>query len=483
MAYIISAVVAVVVVISAGFGIHSYYTRPAEPIDIEIVESPEVAEAVPDVKTVAEKIAEQIKKTAPKPKATRTATPSPTPTPSQSVLGGDQTPPTIGNVRILSITSTSAVINWGTNEAADTQVEYGPLTTYGSLSSLNSNKTLNHSVELIGLTQNRTYHVRVRSRDAVGNLAVGSDYSFDTLSGGTAAEDAPEISDVEVDQITSTSARVRWSTDIEADGKIEYGVSTSYASSTTHNGTTRSHTITLSNLLSDTSYHYRVRSKTSSTTEDLSNDRIFRTAAGADTTAPTFQAITVTDITQTSARISWSTNEASDAAVEWGLADTYGTVTSNTDAGNTSHSVTLSGLEAGKTYHYRVRSKDAANNTGRSSDATFTTVAPPPVADTTAPTIENVQTTPGTDKFTVTWTTNEAADSLVRYTIEGQDNWGEFGDAAKVTSHNMTVNDRTPGTTYTIEIYSTDAANNKSEKVTRTVQTMPAESPAPEEQS
>jgi len=39
----------------------------------------------------------------------------------------------------------------------------------------------------------------------------------------------------------------------------------------------------------------------------------------------------------------------------------------------TSHSVTLSGLTPGTTYHYRVNSHDAANNLASLADATFTT--------------------------------------------------------------------------------------------------------------
>jgi hypothetical protein len=44
----------------------------------------------------------------------------------------------------------------------------------------------------------------------------------------------------------------------------------------------------------------------------------------------------------------------------------------------TSHTRTLSGLSAGTTYHYRVRSVDGAGNSATSGDATFTTSSAPP---------------------------------------------------------------------------------------------------------
>src|SRR4029450_10301370 len=44
----------------------------------------------------------------------------------------------------------------------------------------------------------------------------------------------------------------------------------------------------------------------------------------------------------------------------------------------TSHSVAVSGLSPSTTYHYRVKSKDAAGNLATSGDLTFTTTAPAP---------------------------------------------------------------------------------------------------------
>jgi len=58
-----------------------------------------------------------------------------------------------------------------TDEASDTQVEYGTSTSYGSSSTLNSSKVTSHSATLSGLQPSTTYHFRVKSRDAAGNLA------------------------------------------------------------------------------------------------------------------------------------------------------------------------------------------------------------------------------------------------------------------------------------------------------------------------
>jgi hypothetical protein len=98
--------------------------------------------------------------------------------------GNKNQPPVISNLGSINITSNSATITWLTDEPADSQVEYGLTTSYGNLSLLDSNLVSNHSVTLSGLTANTTYHYRVGSKDAAGNLALSGDYSFTTASSG-----------------------------------------------------------------------------------------------------------------------------------------------------------------------------------------------------------------------------------------------------------------------------------------------------------
>jgi hypothetical protein len=50
----------------------------------------------------------------------------------------DTTPPVISAVASSGLSGTGATITWTTNEAADTQVEYGTTTSYGSSTTLNS---------------------------------------------------------------------------------------------------------------------------------------------------------------------------------------------------------------------------------------------------------------------------------------------------------------------------------------------------------
>ena len=60
-------------------------------------------------------------------------------------------------------------------------MEYGTTTSYGSSTTLNATLSTSHSQSLSGLTGSTLYHYRVKSKDAAGNLATSSDYTFTTL--------------------------------------------------------------------------------------------------------------------------------------------------------------------------------------------------------------------------------------------------------------------------------------------------------------
>jgi hypothetical protein len=101
-----------------------------------------------------------------------------------------------------------------------------------------------------------------------------------------------------------------------------------------------------------------------------------------DTTAPTISGVASSNITGTSATITWTTNEPATSQANYGFTTSYGTTTTLDAVLVTSHSITLTGLNPSTTYNFRVRSKDGAGNERVSGNFTFTTAA---AADATAP--------------------------------------------------------------------------------------------------
>lgn len=88
---------------------------------------------------------------------------------------------------------------------------------------------------------------------------------------------APAISGIQVIDISDRTARIVWTTDEPADSVVEFGTSTTYDRWATNAALGTTHSLALSNLLSDTVYHYRVRSKDAASNQAASVDLVFQT--------------------------------------------------------------------------------------------------------------------------------------------------------------------------------------------------------------
>ncbi len=95
----------------------------------------------------------------------------------------------------------------------------------------------------------------------------------------------------------------------------------------------------------------------------------------SDVTAPIITNV-VASQTETTAVITWTTNEVATSQVEYGDTAGYGSASALDMAPVTSHSITLSILEPNTSYHFRVKSTDKAGNQAVSEDDTFITSAP-----------------------------------------------------------------------------------------------------------
>lgn len=93
-----------------------------------------------------------------------------------------------------------------------------------------------------------------------------------------------------------------------------------------------------------------------------------------DTTPPTISGITVTGIATNAATINWTTSEAANAEVDYGVSKSYG-LSSLDGTMATMHTIALNSslLSPGTMYHFVVISADASGNKATSADMTFTT--------------------------------------------------------------------------------------------------------------
>ncbi len=199
-------------------------------------------------------------------------------------------------------------------------------------------------------------------------------------SDGGSAPAPPVLSNVRASNVGTSSATINWATNEPADGQVEYGTTAAYGQTTPLNTSlVTAHAANLTGLASNTRYHFRVRSRDAGGSATTSADFTFTTRTTADTAAPVVAAVAATGLTSSGALIGWTTNEGATSQVEYGTTAAYGQSTAVDTALATTHAMSLSGLSAGTTYHYRVRSSDGAGNTATSADFTFTTTV------TTAP--------------------------------------------------------------------------------------------------
>ncbi|HZC73480.1 MAG TPA: Ig-like domain-containing protein [Jatrophihabitans sp.] len=104
-----------------------------------------------------------------------------------------------------------------------------------------------------------------------------------------------------------------------------------------------------------------------------------------DATPPAISVAAAGPVSQTSATVTWTTDEPASSQVNYGPTAGYGNSSALNPTLVLSHSQTITGLSASTTYHFQVSSTDAAGNNALSADKIFTT--PDPAPDTTPPTV------------------------------------------------------------------------------------------------
>jgi hypothetical protein len=277
--------------------------------------------------------------------------------------------PILSNIQ-ASAGETTATITWNTNESATSRVRWGTSAgSYPNDSGIVQTGVTAHSVNLTGLASGTTYHYVVESSDGINPPSVSGDHTFQTEAADT---EPPVISNIQA-STTETTAAVTWTTDEPSTSRVRWGTSAgSYPndSGIVQNGVTQ-HTVNLTGLSSSTTYHYVVESSDGINPPRVSANQTLVTQT-ADTTPPVLSSITATNVTSSTATITWTSNEPSTSQVNYGTTTSYGSNSSLNSNLVTQHTTNLTGLAANTTYHYRVRSSDAHSNEAVSGDFTFT---------------------------------------------------------------------------------------------------------------
>jgi phosphodiesterase/alkaline phosphatase D-like protein len=374
----------------------------------------------------------------------------------------DSEPPIITfGPAVKEVTTNSAYAEWKTHEPATSFVEFGTDSTYGQIVG-STELNLEHRVALTGLTAGTQYHYFVRSADGSRNT-VSTDWIDITFRTLDQADDTPPnlIAGPYALNITSTGAVINWRTDELSSSQVEYGPAATYSDKVSSPLFAREHSIQLPYLEADSLYHYRVISSDAFANRDTSTDKTFRTAAGVDATAPTIiTGPVVKDLTDVSAVVYWSTDEASTSEIYYGETTDYSDEAADLEY-TWEHSIRLNGLEPNTAYHYQIASSDLAGNrvTSQLFDFSFRTRAEedtePPVV------IAGPLVSSRTDRSAViVWYTDESGDSKVEYGTSSNNLDKEFVDSEPTLAHQVTLTNLQPGTEYYYRVSSTDQKLN-----------------------
>ncbi|MBT4277404.1 fibronectin type III domain-containing protein [Candidatus Falkowbacteria bacterium] len=304
-----------------------------------------------------------------------------------------------------TVTQTTATITWSTDLETDGRVVYSvnddmshPITV-----ATTTLKTA-HEIVLNDLTLNSTYYYYLQSTDAEGNIATDNNSgSYWPLSTSDDTTD-PEI--IEYSVVTSTStATITWKTDELSTSRVRYDSDSNYSEdSSLDSGPdedttyTISHSVVLTGLTHNTNYWFNMLSNDARNNGTPSDAYSFvtipdvvascpacppcRSGGGGqvcpkvDTTAPSISMINIQDLTHTSAKIAWKTNENATSIINYGLFDSTENSVNNRNsltALTMDHLVSLDNLLPQTTYYYQLASRDKSGNLAISDNFTFQT--------------------------------------------------------------------------------------------------------------
>jgi alkaline phosphatase len=380
----------------------------------------------------------------------------------------DSTPPVISTVASSGITQSDATITWTTDEASNSVVRYGTTTDLGSEAS-DAAMVITHSLTLTGLFAETPYYYEVQSKDAAGNTTIdnngGAYYSFTTTApdtqppvitgatgdtSGTTGEQVA-ISAAITDNVAVTSATVHY-TPID-------GAETT-APMTQGTGNIWSADIPVaSDKVGVITYYLTAQDAAGNNARSPADPETYSITV-TDNDAPSAIAdLTATAVGGGSIDLAWSPAADNIAVTGYDIyrdiapiMDVTGLTPLAADIVETSY--TDSATIHGTAYYYAVVGLDSASNRGGVSNS------PSATADAAGPAVTAVASSDVTySNATITWTTDELSDSVVRYGTATPPT-SQSSDAAMVTGHSITLTGLSAGTTYYYEVQSKDAAGN-----------------------
>jgi hypothetical protein len=411
----------------------------------------------------------------------------------------DTASPVITSGPIVDASQDTAVVRWLTDEDSSSSVEYG---TTGLTNSQSGPAGRDHSVTLFNLTSATLYQYRVVSTDASGNPPTTSNldvFETDPVPDTTPPQLVPgppphTTPGPFVSYLSNDLVIITWETDEPSTSFVNYGVTSVLEQGVIDVSLVRTHVVYLTNLEPNTAYVFQFGSRDAAGNTMLDGQpapgfaaplgvsRIesdlrlgvatlragsflsqaitsagFTTLSAPDTTAPTIVGgPTITVLGSDRVLIAMDADEAASLLAQYGVS---GLTASAFEPGFSQHpTLLLTGLQADATYQLTLVLTDPKGNAASVLGLGFTT---DPLADTAPPVLSDLAVGDVTATAArVSWTTDEPADSAVRFGPQGGALGSEAGLVGLRTAHSVSLTNLSPGTVYALQARSRDGSGN-----------------------
>jgi hypothetical protein len=295
-----------------------------------------------------------------------------------SIATGAAAPAAPSGLAAAAAGSTSINLTWVDNSSDETgfEIDRSTSSTFASgvaTVTVGANAT---SYASTGLTASTTYYYRVRAVNA-GGLSGNSNTASATTQAAVTPPAAP--SGLSAAAASSSQVNLTWTDNSsnETGFAVDYSTSSTFASGvTTLSAAANATGLSVMGLTGSTTYYFRVRATNGAGASSDSN------TASATTQAPTAGApaapsgLYVTPLSSTILQLSWLDNASDETGFKVERATNANGPWAQVNApGVDSESYRNTGLTAGTTYFYRVRSTNAAGDSAYSNVASATTTA------------------------------------------------------------------------------------------------------------
>jgi predicted RNA-binding protein with TRAM domain/chitodextrinase len=218
-------------------------------------------------------------------------------------IAGSTPPKQVQNVRVKDMTSTSVTITWDPNPGAEKYIVY--------LDGQNYGETTNTEYTIDGLQSNTSYTVVIAAVNKAGEGPPSEPCTFTTPE--PPPEPPTKVMNVNVKDMTATSATITWDPNPEPEGVLKYVI---YLNGQKYGETTNTE-YKIDNLQPNTSYEVTITAVNSDGEGPPSDPCTFRTPELPPEPATQVKNIVIKGLTSTSATISWAPNPGAERITKY----------------------------------------------------------------------------------------------------------------------------------------------------------------------